>query len=188
MPTTNARAASPRNRNPRSFSFLFAPAEERRRDALLRAAFMGVVASFTCRPKPRGPWDETNTGDLTPWTYPLGLLRNAMAAAVLTSDHKTINATVEAVRNFCRELEADITSMVPATEEESIVSLALAETHVEGPANESQAALLANPNPTTAESAIIPLERHHERIGKLIHKCRREARSTSTMVPLRSIR
>jgi hypothetical protein len=111
-----------------------------------------------------------------------------MAAAVLTSDHKTINATVEAVRNFCRELEADITSMVPATEEESIVSLALAETHVEGPANESQAALIANPNPTTAESAIIPLERHHERIGTLIRKCRRVARSTPSVVQVRSIR
>jgi hypothetical protein len=189
MATTNARAAAPRNRNPRSFSFLFSPAEERRRDGILRTAFMAVVATFTCRPEPRGPWDETNTGDLTPWAYPLGLLRNAMAAAVLTSDRETINATVEAVRGFCRELEADVTSMVPATEEESTVAIAMDETHVEGPANEVEMALVKNPDdPATADRAVLPLERQYERLGALVRRCRRVARSTPPVVSLRSPR
>jgi hypothetical protein len=181
MPTTNGVASHPRNRNPRAFSYSFDPQDERRRDTLLRDAFMLIVAPFKSRPEPRGPWDETATRDITPWSYPLGLMRNAMATAIVSGDRNQIEQVLGGVRAFCRELEADITSMVPATEEESIVTVALEEIHVEGQANESQAALIAHPSPTTAESAIIPLERHYERIGKLIRKCRRVARETPSL-------
>jgi hypothetical protein len=180
MSTTNGSASRPRNRI--QFTFSFPHPEEKRRDGLLRGAWMLIVAPFKCRPDPRGPWDETNTGDQTPWEYPLALARNAMASAVIIGDPELIEKTLEGVRAFAREFEADIASMVPAREEEGIIAVALAETDVEGPANKSQAVLIAHPSPTTAASAIIPLERHHERIGKLVRKCRELARANPSMV------
>jgi hypothetical protein len=143
---------------------------------------MSIVAPFKSRPEPRGPFDETATGDLTPWAYPLSLMRNAMAAAIVIGDRGKINATMEGVRSFCRELEADIASMLPATEAESIIAVAMAETECEGPANEVQMALVAQPNPVNADRAVVPLERQYERLGALIKTCRRVARSRPSMV------
>jgi len=185
MTSTNATTSIARNRISRSYSYTFEPEEERRRDTILRSAFMAVVAPFQCRPDPRGPWDETNTGDLTPWSYPLGLLRNAMASAVVTKDRATIDRVQEAVRNFCHELEADVTSIVPAREAESLTQIALDETHAEGFANEVEMALVRDPSPTNADRAVIPLTRQLDRISALVRECRRAARTVSPQVASR---
>jgi hypothetical protein len=184
MPTTNSTQLQNRNRN--HFVFSFPHPEEKRRDGLLRTAWMMIVAGFKCRPSPRGPWDETATCDQTPWAYPLTLARLAMAAAIRSGDQMTIDQTLEGVRAFCREFEADITSMVPEAEAESVVAIALDETHVEGPANEVQMALVRNPDPIAAERAVLPLERHHNRLGALIRECRRLARSRASTVSVTS--
>jgi hypothetical protein len=184
MPTTNATLASGRNRNPRAFSFEFPHAEERRRDSLLRAAWLRIIAGFDCRPAPRGPWDETASGDQTPWKYVVGPIRNAIASAQFSQNEQLLEQTVEAACAWCDELKADFRSMVQEREEESTVAVALDETHVEGPANEVEARFIAQPSPTTAEAAVQPLERQYERLGKLIAGCRRMARSRSQMVPL----
>jgi hypothetical protein len=179
MATMNVRESHPRNRIQHDFSF--GQTEDRRRDTLLRLSWVNIVAAFKCRPSPRGPWDETATGDQTPWKYVVGPIRTAIASAVLQGDQRIIDQTLGAARAFCRELEADFTSMVPAREEESTVSLALEETHVEGPANEVQMALVRSPDcPVAADRAVIPLERHHERLGALIQRCRRIARTTGS--------
>jgi hypothetical protein len=176
MATTSVRESHPRNRIQQDFSF--GPTEDRRRDTLLRLSWVNIVAAFKCRPSPRGPWDETATGDQTPWKYVVGPIRTAIAAAVFNGDQRVIDETLGAARAFCRELEADFTSMVPAREEESTVSLALEETHVEGPANEVQMALVRSPDdPIAADRAVLPLERHHEKLTLLIERCRRVART-----------
>jgi hypothetical protein len=177
MPITNVSHASPRYRNPLEFSFT--PTENSRRDTLLRTAFVNIVAGFSCRPEPRSAWDEAATGDLTPWKKIVHPIRHALNAAVLSGDQELIAQTLEGARAFCRELEADFASLVPQPQEESIVAIALDETKCEGPANEVQAALLADPSPTSADRAVLPLERQWLQLGELIDKCRRVARSRS---------
>lgn len=186
MQTTNAPAPASRNRNPREFSFSFPIVEERRRDAILRSAWMRIVAAFACRPSPRGPWDETATSDQTPWKYTLLPIRNAIAAAIMIGDRDKINQTVEAACAFCEELKADFRSMVPAREEESAVADSLAETECEGSANPVQMAYVADPSPIAAERAVVPLERQYESLGKLIRRLRIAARETG--VPLVQVR
>jgi hypothetical protein len=177
MSRTNGSAAETVNRNPRGLSF----GEEKRRDSLLRAAWIAIVSGFACRPSPRGPWDETASGDQTPWKYVIAPVRSAIAAAVASGDRNLIEQTLEGARAFCRELEADFASLVPAESEESIVTLALEETQLEGPANEIEMALAANPNAHTAESAITPLSRHAAALAELINHCRRLARQPQTL-------
>jgi hypothetical protein len=180
MTIMNGAQIGSRNRNHGEFSFPLP--DERRRDALLRTAWVNIVAGFKCRPSPRGPWDETASGDQTPWKYVVAPIRAALARAVVMGDQQLIEQTLEAARAFCRELEADFASMVPAAEEGSIVSEALAETESQGPADAVQMALVARPDPTNADRAIKPLERQHERLGALIRKCRRDARQITAQM------
>lgn len=114
-------------------------------------------------------------------------MRNAIAAALFNGDEKQIQETVDAACAFCEELKADFRSMVPAREE-SIVTLALQETHCEGEANEMEGELLARPDAVTADKAVLPLERQYERLGALIRKCRNAARQASTPLAARVIR
>lgn len=187
MPSTNATQGIPRKRN--HFNFSFPEPEARRRDSLVRAAWMRIVAPFSCRPSPRSPWDEAATGDVTPWKPVTDPIRNAIAAALFNGDDAKTQETVDAACAFCEELKADFRSMVPAKEEESIVALAMDETQVEGPANEAEMALVKNPDcPATADKAVQPLERQYERLGALIRKCRNAARQTSSPVAQRVAR
>lgn len=171
------------NRNALPFS------DERRRDILLRSAYMKIVQALDCRPEPRSTWDETNTGDVTPWRTLLFLpvIRKAILAAVATGDRTKIDHTVEAACVFCDELKADFRSLAPAATAESIVAVALDETHLEGEANEVQAQLIASPSPTNADRAVPALERQRMRLGQLIDCCRRAARETSPSLA-RSVR
>lgn len=176
MPSMNPRSSANGKRNPYAFSC--DDREARRRDAILRAAWMRIVASFKCRPDPRGPWDEAATGDVTPWRQVIEPVRNAIASAVFNGNPVQIRETVDAACAFCDELKADFRSMVSTVEEESVVPLAMDETHLEGPANEAEMAVVKNPDdPCVAESAILPLERHGEAIGKLVRALRLKARS-----------
>ena len=187
MPTTNATQGIPRNR--KSYGFSFPESEQRRRDSILRASWMRIVAPFTCRPSPRSPWDEAATGDVTPWKPVIEPVRNAIASALFIGNERQIQETVDAACAFCEELKADFRSMVPAKEEESIVALAMDETQVEGPANEAEMALVKSPDcPATADKAVQPLERQYERLGALIRKCRNAARQTSSPMAQRVAR
>lgn len=177
MSTTNKPLISDRQRSTLNFS------EERRRDGLLRTSWNQIVSAFKPKPEPRSVWYETATGDTTPWARVVVPIRAALLAAVQSGDRQLIASTLEGARAFCRELEADFASLVPQSEEESITAIALDETHLEGPANEVQAQLIANPSPTNADRAVLPLERQRNRIDTLISRCRRAARQApATMV------
>ena len=182
MTQTNGTRRESCNRNPISFS------DERRRDTLLRSAWVNIVSGFKCRPSPRSPWDEAATGDVTPWKYLLAPMRNAVLSAVETGDKQLIEQTLEGCRAFLREIEADVASLVSPNDEASLLALALDETKHQGPADEATMALAANPAcPIAADRAVQPLERHHSRIAKLLEKCRRAARAprTSSMAVVR---
>jgi hypothetical protein len=171
MPETQLTPAVNRNRNHVAIS-----CDERRRDGLLRTAWMGIVQAFPCRPEPRGIWDESATGDDTPYKRTVEPIRAAIRAAVLSGDKKLIAATLEGARAFCRELEADFTSLVPAEGEAGVVALALEETRDEGAANEVEMALVTSPDPASAERAIGPLAAHLTAVTELLSGCRRLAR------------
>ena len=163
------------NRNVLTFS----PEAEKRRDALLRTAWLNIVAAFACRPFPRSAWDEAATGDYTPWKKIVTPIRGAVYAAVKSGDREKIKATTDAARAFLREIEADFLSLVPAESEASVASLALEETEAEGAANVCELALVGSPtDPATADRAVLPIERQYEKLGSLLEKCRRLARQT----------
>lgn len=174
MPPTNVVHARARNRNPLAFSFSLE--EERRRDNLIRAAWMLMVAGFDCRPFPRGVWDETATGDQTPWRTILPPIRGACSQAALSGDSALINQTRDGVRAFCRELEADFLSLLPPEEEESATQIALAETELQSEAEPLEMAFVASPTSVNADRAVLPLQRHYETLGKLIKRLRITAR------------
>jgi hypothetical protein len=150
--------------------------DEKRRDGLLRTAWSQITFGFKSMPEPKSSWYETATGDLTPWRKMITPIRAAVLAAVRTGDQKLIDQTLEGARAFCRELEADFTSLVPATAEGSVAAIALVETECEGAANVEEVALVASPTPTQAERAVGPLSRHIAALVSLVDKCRRLAR------------
>lgn len=158
--------------------FVLEYSDERRRDGLLRTAFMKIVDGFGRRPEPATTWNETATGDVTPWRTLLfvPVIRKAILEAVQSGDKQLIAQTVEASRAFCHELEADFVSLAPSAEETSIIADALAETSAEGPANEVEMALVQNPCPTSAEKAIGPLSKQLASLTDLVTKCRKYAR------------
>ena len=137
---------------------------------------MQIVSAFSCRPAPRGVWDETATGDDTPWKRTVEPIRAAILAAVQSGDKQLIEHTLEGARAFCHELESDFNSLVPAESEASIVALALHETKLEGSANEVEMALVQNPTPIEAERAIGPLATQLSSLALLLSGCRRLAR------------
>lgn len=161
--------------------FSFSPAEEKRRDGLLRDAFGRIVQGFHCRPSPRNPWDTVADGTQTPWKYLLAPMRNAVASAVVSGDKQLVDATLEGIRGFLREVEADVSTLVPPeAEEPCAVTLALEETALEGHANPVQMAFVANPSAIEAEKAVVPLTRQYERLGNLIKGLRKHARKART--------
>jgi hypothetical protein len=168
QPSLSASANS--QRNELTFS------DERRRDGLLRTAWNRITDGFKAKPEPKASWYETATGDVTPWKKVVTPIRAAIQAALLTGDKQLIEQTLEGARAFCRELEADFLSLVPSAEEASVVSIALDETKLEGPANEAEISLVQNPTPIEAERAIGPLAKQHECLGTLVARCRRLAR------------
>lgn len=173
-PRTNNGHLQNSNRNTLSLS----DTDERRRDGLLRLAFIQIVAGFPCRPSPRSIWDETATGDQTPWKYVIAPLRNAVFMSVRTGDKQLVESTLEGIRGFLREVEADVCSLVPpVSEDPCAVTLALEETELEGHANPVQMAFVANPSPIEAEKAVVPLTRQYERLGNLIRGLRKHARA-----------
>lgn len=180
MTPTNASQSTARQRNPLDFSFT--PAEERRRDTLIRSAYMKIVEGFDCRPAPRSHWDEVNTGDVTPWSKLLSAPRQAVASAAFIGNQRLIDQTRDGVRAFCRELEADFLSLLPEEQEESATAIALDETQCQSEAEPLEMAFVASPSPSTAESAVLPLERHYESLGKLIKRLRVAARQARTAV------
>jgi hypothetical protein len=181
MPQTQRTPAEKCNRN-----HVASSSDERRRDGLLRTAWMGIVQAFPCRPEPRGIWDESATGDDTPYRRTVEPIRAAIRAAVQSGNKQLIEKTLEGARAFCRELEADFLSLVPAESEESIVALALAETESEGPANQAEVSLAANPTCTAAESAVGPLSRHLASLAALVEGCRRAAREPRSLEATRA--
>jgi hypothetical protein len=155
--------------------------DERRRDGILRAAWNKIPDGFPAKPFPKSSWYEAASGDSTPWKKTITPIRCAILAAVLSGDKKLIAETLEGARAFCRELEADFTSLVPAEGEESIVTLALEETQLEGPANAIEMALVENPTPIEAERAIAPLSRHSAALAELVERCRKLARQPQSL-------
>lgn len=160
------------NRTELSFS------DAKRRDGLLRTAYMKIAEGFEKKPEPSNTWYETATGDTTPWRTLLFVpsIRKAILAAVASGNRELAETTLEAALSFCDELKADFVSLVPQTQEESIVQAALEETHEEGKANEVEMALVQNPCPTSAERAIGPLSRQSATLLDLIERCRTLAR------------
>lgn len=177
MPSTNCTPAREVQRNQLSFS------DERRRDGLLRSAWLKITDHFPAKPHPKSAWYETSTGDYTPWKRTIDPIRAAIQSAVQSGDKQLIEQTLQGALAFCEELKGDFASLVPAESEESILSLALSETTVEGQANPVQMALAANPNcPTAAERAIGPLSRHAATLAVLVARCRRSARQPQMRV------
>lgn len=159
-----------------------------KRDQLLLESWQRIVSGFKARPEPQSVWNESFRAEVryTAFASVVTPIRAAIVQAVRSGNRDLVEKTMEGARAFCRELEADFASLIPSTEEESIVAVALAETHVEGPANEIEAALIARPTPETAATAVVALERHHERLGRLIDHCRRFARTPNpSMVSVR---
>lgn len=186
MTPTNAGQSAKVQRNPADFSM--SESEERKRDLLLRAAWINIVAGFDCRPAPRAAWDEAASGDLTPWKKVVAPIRAAVASAVFIGDQQLIDQTRDGVRAFCRELEADFLSLIPECQEESATQLALEETECQSEAEPMEMAFVAAPSPSAAESAVLPLERHYETLGKLIKRLRIAARETRPQMVARLIR
>lgn len=165
------------NRNQLAFS------DERRRDGLLRQSWNAITSGFKSKPEPKATWYETASGDVTPWRLVVNPIRSAIVQAVQSGDKQLVEATLEGARAFCRELEADFVSLVPSTEEESIVALALEETKYQGPADEATMALAASTNcPTAAERAIAPVARHATAVAALLNSLRRHARQPQMRV------
>lgn len=170
-----------RNLQPYSCS----PLETCRRDGLLIGALVKITEAFPSVPEPKSSWYEMRQGDFNPIKHLMRMTRGAILAAHASGDKQLLAITLENARAFCRELEADFVSLVPQESEESILACALAETAVQGPADEATMALANQPNcPTAAARAVQPLERHYSRIAKLLERCRLAARSprTSSMV------
>lgn len=174
MPNTNAAFERDVQRITREFSLT--PAEERRRDAILRIAYARIVDAFPCRPQPRSCWDRNADGTEARWNRVLSPIRMAIAAAVVMGDQQRIDRTLEASDAFFEECKADIRSLIPKREEESVAALALAETHAEGSANEAEIQLVRDPSPIAAERAIPALARHADRLNALVGSLRRYAR------------
>lgn len=184
MPSTNTIPAGIVHRNVPDFSL--PPLEDRRRDVLLRSAWVNIVSGFDCRPAPRSAWDEAATGDLTPWKKVVTPIRQAIQSAVFIGNKQLIEQTLEGARAFCRELEADFASLVPPEDEVSLVTDALEETHYQGPADEYEMAFVRDPSPITAERAVAPLSRHADRLSALVRRLRVYARSPRNQ--LRAVR
>lgn len=158
-------------------AFSCAPEEDRRRDGLLRSAWNLITDGFSCKPEPKTAWYETATGDSTPWKKVVTPIRAAIVAAHMSGDEQLLAQTIEGANAFCDELKADFASLVPTTDQGSIVQDALAETHMQGPADEASMALVHNSAcPIAAERAIAPLARHLTTLVRLIEHCRRAAR------------
>lgn len=171
-----------KNRNQEVIAFLVPDTEKR--DGLLLTAWQRIVGGFKSRPFPQAVWNESFRAEVryTAFQNVVYPIRAAIVQAIRSGDKALIAKTVEGARAFCRELEADFPSLVPQEQEESIVAVALEETHVEGPANAIEAALIAKPTPETAASAVIPLQRQHDQLGLLIEICQRLARGHAPMV------
>lgn len=173
---SNAHPQTNGKRNLTAYSC--APLENCRRDSLLRSSWNQITGAFKSKPEPRSSWYETATGDLTPWKQVVVPIRAAILAAHASGDKQLLATTLENARAFCRELEADFTSLVPCNDEASILAVALDETKHQGPADEAAMALAANPAcPSAAERAIGPLNKHYLRLGALLDKCRAASRA-----------
>lgn len=181
MPQTQRTAAAKVQRNITALS-----CDERRRDGLLRASWNLITNGFKSKPAPTSSWYETATGDLTPWRQVVIPIRAAILKAVESGDEQLIEQTVEGARAFCKELEADFLSLVPARKEESTIALALAETEAEGSADSIEMALVAHPTPMEAEKAIGPLSRHLAALVLLTDGCRRLARENPRLEAARA--
>lgn len=162
------------NRNPRVRSWDIR--EEHRRDVLLRTAYLKIVAAFACRPSPRGPWDETATGDATPWKYIVVPTRNAIATALYIGNERLVDQTIDAACAFCDQLKADFASMRPAKEEGSVVTLALLEAECSGSVQVEAMRLVSSPTAIEAERAIQPLIEEESALMRLINRVQRLAR------------
>lgn len=184
MQPTNGVSATKFQRNPLDFSL--SPAEERRRETLLRDAWCSIVDGFDCRPAPRSVWDHAADGSQAPWNKAVKHVRQAIQSAVFIGNKQLIEQTLEGARAFCRELEADFASLVPAEDEVSLVTDALEETHYQGPADEYEMAFVRDPSPITAERAVAPLSRHADRLSALVRRLRVYARSPKNQ--LRAVR
>jgi hypothetical protein len=156
--------------------------ELRRRDSLLRTAFLRIIAGFECRPSPRSPWDRAADGTQAPWGKLVVAIRGAILSARQRGDVELVRTTVEAACAFCDELKADFASLLQKAEEFSLVQLAILEAETEGAAREAEVRLVAHPSPTEAERAITPIEQELLNLGALLDECRIAARSTPPMV------
>lgn len=159
-----------------TLGFSLTPQNERRRDALLRTAWMKIVAAFPCRPAPRSAWDHAADGSEARWEKVIHPMRMAVSAAVFIGNQQLIEQTMEGVRDFLRAVEADIASLIPATEEESVIALALLESEREGTARREKMALVAHPDSIEAERAIEPLLDEESALVRLINCVQRLAR------------
>lgn len=174
MTATNVTPISPRQRNPLDFSLL--PAEEARRDGLIRERWCAIVDGFACRPAPRRVWDRAADGTEARWKKLLDPMRLAVVTAVYIGDQRLIEQTMEGVRDFLRAIEADVASFIPPREEESVTTLALLETEECGKAKVEEARLLAHPSPIEATRAISPLLKEESALARLLSGVQRLAR------------
>lgn len=185
-PRTNNGHLQNGNRNLHPYSC--APTETLRRDSVLTTALVKIPEAFSAVPEPKSSWYETRQGDFHPLKHLTRMVRGAILAAHASGDKQLLTITLENARAFCRELEADFTSLVPLETGESLLSAALEETKHQGPADEAAMALAANPNcPAAAERAVGPLSKHYLRLGALLEKCRKGARAprNTSMVVVR---
>ena len=180
MTTHNAHRSPEIQRNQPDFSQSLR--ELRRRDSLLRTAFLRIIAGFDCRPSPRSPWDRAADGTQAPWGRLVLAIRGAILSAKQRNDDELLRSTVEAACAFCDELKADFASLLQKTEELSLIQLAIQEAEVEGAAREAEVRLVAHPSPIEAERAISPIEQELHNLGALLDECRIAARSTPQMV------
>lgn len=174
---TNVTPLHDRQRNPLDFSL--SPADERRRDSILRGFYVRIVEGFSCRPEPRSAWDRAADETEARWKKVLSPIRAAVASAVFNGDDDLTNQTLENADAFFDACKADIRSLVPPKEEESVVSLALLETECAGAKSVEAMRLVSHPSAIEAERAIRPLIKEQSALARLLEGVQRLARQPS---------
>lgn len=183
MTPTNVTPLHNRQRNPLDFSL--SPAEERRRDSILRSFWVRIVEGFPCRPEPRSAWDRAADQTEARWKKLLTPIRAAVASAVFNGDDDLTNQTLENADAFFDACKADVRSLVPPKEEESLTALALLETECAGEKSVEEMRLVSHASPTEAERAIGIISKDMSSMARLLDWCQRQARQPSMRIASR---
>jgi hypothetical protein len=109
-------------------------------------------------------------------------MRSAIASAVFIGNERLLNETLEGCRDFLRAIEADLFSLIPATEELSVEALAVDESESAGETQTEEIRLVKNPTPTEAERALQIFAHEESALVRLINWCNRAARQPSMRI------